>query len=281
MPMDVIEHHAAQLPAIDDRWEPRPYDRAELRDALLEASIAGPQVSHPLDNVLRHIRLLYEGDPDKQFGMTGLAGAVDPRTILELVAGEAGFEPDHAATRGPVPVDPDHVLDRCEAVGERLGFACRRGEAVVLGTGHPVGLAHLYAEVGRELARRGARPLRPSDGETWRDEGHHHWWQIRYLGDVAVLTDKISARHTHSGEPMRRMLEEAVPDLVFADHGFAGSAIEHGVDTVSIADVNDPALVVARAQGRAGAVIVMDDNVQPDTYWSCFQAIVSRLPPRG
>jgi hypothetical protein len=76
---------------------------------------------------------------------------------------------------------------------------------------------------------------------------------------------------------MRRMLAEATPDLVFADHGFAGAAIEAAIETVSIADVNDPALVVAKAQGRAGTVIVMDDNVQPDTYWPCFQAIVSRL----
>ncbi len=276
--MDVIEHHVAQLPATDDRWGPRPYDRDELRLALVEAQIAGPQVSHPLDNVLRHIRELYEGDPDKQFGMSRLAGALSPARILDLVGEEAGFEPDHAATNGPVPVDADHVLDRCEAVGDRLAFACRSGERVVLATGHPVGLAHLYTKVGHELARRGARVIRPADGLTWREEGHHHPWQIRYLDGVAVLTDKISARHTHGGEPMRRMLADEVPDLVFADHGFAGSAIEHGVETVSIADVNDPALIVARAQGRAGVVIVMDDNVQPDTYWPCFQAIVSRLP---
>jgi hypothetical protein len=74
------------------------------------------------------------------------------------------------------------------------------------------------------------------------------------------------------------MLRAAEPDLVFADHGFAGSAIEAGVDTVSIADVNDPALVLARELGRTSDVIVMDDNVQPDAYWPCFQAIVSRLP---
>ena len=279
--MDVIEHHAAQLPAIDDRWEPRAYDRDELREALLAASIAGPQVSHPLDNVLKHIRQLHEGDPDKQFAMTGLAGALSPRKILDLVGAEAGFEPDHTATHGPVPVDPDHVLDRCEAVGDRLALACRRGERVILATGHPVGLAHLYAEVGRELARRGAQPIRPAEGETWRDEGHHHPWQIRYLGWLAVLTDKASARHTHSGDAMNRMLAHEVPDLVFADHGFAGAAIEQGVDTVSIADVNDPALVLAKAQGRTEVVIVMDDNVEPDTYWPCFQAVVSRLPARG
>jgi hypothetical protein len=73
------------------------------------------------------------------------------------------------------------------------------------------------------------------------------------------------------------MLRETRPDLVFADHGFAGAAIERGVDTVSIADVNDPALIVARAQGRTDTVIVMDDHVRPEDYWPCFQAIVAHL----
>ena len=77
---------------------------------------------------------------------------------------------------------------------------------------------------------------------------------------------------------MEMMLEECRPDLVFADHGFAGAAIERGIDTISIADVNDPALLVARSQGRAKTVIVMDDNVQPEAYWPCFQAMAALIP---
>lgn len=276
--MDVIESHTAQLPAIDDRWTPRPYEREELIRGLLDGRMAGPFVSHPLDNVLHNIQVLCEGDPDKQFGLTGLPGGLTPWEILGLVGRAAGFEPDPTATTGPVPVDPALVLEACEAVGERLAFACRRGERVILATGHPVGLAHLYMEVGRLLRAGGVEVLRPSEGITWRDGDRHHVWQLRYLEGVAILTDKISARHTHSGEPMLRMLRESRPDLVFADHGFAGAAIESGVETVSIADVNDPALLVAQALGRTEVVIVMDDNVQPEDYWPCLQAIASRLP---
>lgn len=276
--MDVIGSHAAQLPDLDDRWTPRPYGRSELAHALWRSGIAGPQVSHDLENVLRNIRLMCDGDPDKQFGLSDLVGAFSPREVLELVGREAGFEPDHTATHGPVPVDPDHVLDRCEAVGDRLALACRRGERLILATGHPVGLAHLYIEVGRQLQERGVELLKPYEAVKWREQDRHHVWQVRYLEGVAILTDKISARHTHSGDPMRRMLAQDRPDLVFADHGWAGAAIEAGVETLSIADVNDPALTVAKAQGRTDTVIVMDDNVQPDTYWPCFQAIVARLP---
>jgi hypothetical protein len=275
--MDAIGAHVARLPAIDDRWTPRPVERDRLVLGLLEGRVAFEEVSHPLDNVLRNIRRLVEYDPDKQFGMTGLQ-TFSTSEVLALVGAAAGFEPDPAARTGPVPVDPELVVRACEEVGDRLAEACRRGERVIVATGHPVGLIHLYTAVGRELRARGAVLLTPADGLRWHDPDRDHPWEIRYLEGVAMLTDVASARHTHSGDPMARMLEGARPDLVFADHGFAGAAIERGVETVSIADVNDPALLVARAQGRAGTVIVMDDNVRPEDYWPCFQAIVSRLP---
>ncbi len=275
--MDVIGSHAARLPALDDRWTPGPVAREELLEGLLAGAVAGPELSHPLDNVLRNIRLLHEGDPDKQFGMTGLQ-TLDPDRILGLVGRAAGFEPDPAATTGPVPVDPERVLDACADAGDRFAEAIRRRERVIVATGHPVGLAHLYIEVGRLLRAGGATILEPADGARWHDADRPHPWQIRYLDGVAMLTDEASARHTHSGDAMDRMLDDLTPDLVFADHGFAGAAIEHGVDTVSIADVNDPALLVAQAQGRTRTVIVMDDNVAPQAYWPCFQAIAARLP---
>jgi hypothetical protein len=240
--------------------------------------MAGPEVSHPVDNVLRNIRMLCEGDPDKQFGLAGVDRALTPAQVLELIGVAAGFEPDRAATHGPVPVDPVLVLAACETVGDRLAGSVRRGERVILATGHPVGLAHLYMEVGRLLRAHGVEVIRPYEAVPWKEPGRHHRWEVRYLEEVAMLTDGASMKHTHSGEPMVRMLAESRPDLVFADHGFAGAAIEAGVDTVSIADVNDPALLVAKAQGRTDTVIVMDDNVRPEDYWPCFQAIAARLP---
>jgi len=275
--MDVIGSHAASLPRLDDRWTLRPFGHDELVAGLIEGRVASDQVSHPLDNVLRNIRLLVEGDPDKQFGMTGLQTLSEER-VFELVARASGFEIRPGVRTGPVPVDPELVLRACEDVGARLAEACRRGERVVLATGHPVGLAHLYTAVGRELRARGVRTLEPADRVSWQEPGLHHPWEIRYLDGLALLTDRASARHTHSGEPMERILAAEVPDLVFADHGFAGAAIEHGVETLSIADVNDPALLVAQAQGRTDVVIVMDDNVSPEAYWPCFQTIVARLP---
>lgn len=273
--MDVIGSHAARLPAIDGRWAPGRWDRAELRRALLDGGIAGPQVSHPMDNVLGNIALLCEGDHDKQFGMTGLQ-TFSPEEVYRFVAEASGFAVDPTVRSGPTPVDPDLVLRGCDAYGDRLALAVARRERIVLATGHPVGLAHLYVELGRFLGRLGCEILRPADGVAWKKrDGRLR--RIRYLGDVAVITDRTAPRHTHSGVPMTRVLDVERPDLVLADHGWAGAAIEAGVETVAIADVNDPALIVAKAQGRTDVVLVMDDNVRPEDYWPVFQAIVARL----
>jgi histidinol phosphate phosphatase hisN-like protein len=255
-------------------WRPARYDRQELADALLQGRIAGTVTSHDRHNVRWKVARLVEGDPDLQFGLTGLQGPT-AREVLAMVGDEAGFDADPLLRDDPVPIDPWKVLASLEAAGRRLALAAERGERVIAATGHPVGLILLYMSVGELLLERGAKLLRPLEAVPWREDGKRR--EIRYLHGIAVLNDRASSIHTHRPDAMERMLEEVRPDLVFADHGFAGAAIEAGVETVSIADINDPALVVAKHQGRTEVVVVMDDNVRPEDYWPCFQAIASQF----
>ena len=55
-------------------------------------------------------------------------------------------------------------------------------------------------------------------------------------------------------------------DVVIAGHGMAGAAIERGIQTLSIADVNDPALPLAQLRGRTDAVLPIDDNLAPSVF---------------
>ncbi|MGH2556069.1 MAG: phosphatase [Actinomycetota bacterium] len=256
-----------------DLWEPGSFPRDRLRAAMVHGGVAGVN-SHDRPNVLWKIKRLIEGDATSQFGLSGVSGG-SLQEVLGLVAALSGIDPRPSLRHGLVVVDPDRVIEALEAIGDRLALAAKRGERVLMATGHPTGLPLLYQGAGELVVDGGGKLIRPLEGFTWEEGGRRR--QIRYFQGVAVLTDRASALHTHSATGMERMLEEATPDLVCADHGFAGAAIEAGVDTVSIADVNDPALVVARAQGRAGPVVVMDDNVQPEAYWPCFQVIASRF----
>jgi len=78
--------------------------------------------------------------------------------------------------------------------------------------------------------------------------------------------------HTHSPDPMREVLRALereghdLPDLVVADHGWAGCAGSLGIETVGFADSNDPALFVGEAEGTVQVCVPLDDNVPPHLY---------------
>jgi hypothetical protein len=270
--MDVIEAHVRRLPTLDDRWTPRDVTEAELLVGLLAGEVAGT-AAHPLDNVRNNALMLLEGDSDKEFGMPGVGDGLALEDVLRLVETGAGSPIDRDARFGPVDIRPEPILSACRAAGRRLRLAREQGASVVLATGHPVGLALLYHALDGWLTAGGAQVIRAAHGVHWQEPHLEHGWFIDHWDGMGVLTDGREPRHTHRPEAMERMLEATTPDLVVADHGFAGAAINAGVETLSIADVNDPALLVARSLGRTEHVIVMDDHVDPAAYWPCFQAL--------
>jgi Phosphatase len=272
---DVIEAHVSRLPPIaQDDWTPRVVDRTELERALLAGGVAGT-ATHPIDNVRGNIQKLLDHDPDKEFGLSGLQEGMTLDRVLGLVERAAGAPIDRDARFGPVEIRARPIVDEGVAAGQRLARACATGETIVLATGHPTGLAYLYHELASELARRGAKILILGRGLRWRDPGLDHDWFIDHLDGVAMISDGRAPRHTHKPDAMERMLAEGRPGLVFADHGFAGAAIEAGVETISIADVNDTALLVAKEQGRTEHVLVFDDHVDPNAYWPVFVALTA------
>jgi hypothetical protein len=275
MTSDVIEAHVRRLPAPDpERWRPRPLPRAEIERGLLTGMVAG-WATHPLDNVRANAQMLLDRDPDKEFGLTGLQDGMTLEDVLALVETAAGARIDREARTGPVDIRPGPIVDACLAAGERLREACDRGERVVVATGHPTGLAHLYRALAAWLDAHGADVITPGVGARWREPRLDHDWVVDASAGVLALTDGAEPRHTHWPYAMQRVLDGGRPDLVFADHGFAGAAIEAGVETISIADVNDPALIVAKAQGRTEHVLVMDDHVSPEDYWPVFLALTA------
>jgi hypothetical protein len=275
MSTDVIEAHVRRLPPLDRAsWTPREVPREELERALLTGLVAG-WATHPLDNVRGNAQMLLDHDPDKEFGLTGLQHGFTLDAILDLVETAAGAPIDRDARTGPVEIRPGPILETSAAAGERLQKAVADGERVVLATGHPVGLAYLYHELAAWLRTNGADVRAPAGGARWRERRLDHDWEVIYWDNVAMLSDTREPRHTHWPFAMHRILEAERPELVFADHGFAGAAIEDGIETISIADVNDPALLVAKAQGRTDHVIVFDDHVDPNAYWPVFLALTT------
>ncbi len=247
-------------------------DPAALRAHLVANRIAGDVATTREDNLLKY-GMLAARLPKAMFGLEP-AGRWNLADILALMAERVGVSPDPSHLRGQDRIDPDRTIDALDRMAEHLARAARDRSRVLLATGHPAGLLVVHQAVAAALETAGVTVLTPADGFAW--QSMTRWGKvdrhIRYVSGVAVASDMGNLNHTHSAQPMRGLLAdlqdsgEALPDLVVADHGWAGAAGQAGVTAVGFADCNDPALFVGEAEGLVAVSVPLDDNVPPHLY---------------
>lgn len=252
--------------------------RADLREHLVSARLAGDVATSPHSTVTNAGRLV-AGDEEFTFGLSDWRTATLLEAV-EAVRGMCGGDPGGCEDqRGAGYIDPDLTLAAIETHRSRLAHAAQREARVLLATGHPTGLLPHYAAIARALQAAGCRLLSPlDDAELYRTpEGRKRG--IRFLDGVACVFDGGALLHTHLSRFMEAMLDELgggpdEVDLVVGDHGMAGAAIERGIRTLSIADVNDPALLLAQMRRRTDAVMPIDDNLAPRVFVPVTDAVL-------
>ncbi|MBB6346626.1 phosphatase [Nonomuraea muscovyensis] len=242
--------------------------RDALHEHLIHTRIAG-DVATSRENNLDHYSSLANGDPYYALGLT-FEQPWSFRDVLELMAKSAGVVADPRHRSGQDTIDPERTIAALDAMAGRIAAALSRERPRLLfATGHPTGLLAVHLPLARLAAEHGATLLTPAEGWSYAGSGFGRLRRIRYLYDVAMLDDKGGFVHTHDAAPMERMLDELgdePPDLVIADHGWAGAAGEAGVPTVAFADSNDPGLFLGEAEGKIDVVVPLDDNVLPRYY---------------
>ena len=243
-------------------------DREQLRRHLLATRIAG-DVRTPREDNLRNAARMAQGQPGYDFGLVP-AREWTPDEVLEVMARRCGVRPDPAYVSGPDTIDVDLTLAALDRVRDRVALAARRRERVLLATGHPTGVLVLHLAVAGALRAAGAEVLVPELQWSWPwDEGSGRGVRhVRAIAGVHVLATGGELLHTHAPEPGRALLDALPepPDLVVADHGWAGAAAARGLEVLAYADCNDPALFVGEEEGLALTVVPLDDNVLPHHY---------------
>ena len=249
--------------------------QAHAAAALAAAGVVGPHQSHSRQNNVMKIQALVDGDDESSFGMSGMTH-YSAGEVLGFLAEVTGCSPDIADAEGVDTIDPERTVAAIVAAATRLAGAAERGATLVATTGHPTGLLEHHIRVVDAYRRAGGKVLRPREDEKLAlGRGRS---EVRYVGGVGCLTEGASLRHTHSAAAMEALLEdEPWPDVVIGDHGFAGAAIERGIPTIAVMDINDPALAVTAAEHRDVVVLAMDDNRPPRLYepsWLLFEEIL-------
>jgi len=251
-----------------------PEQRRFLRAHLLESGIAG-ETATTRENTVSNAEKLAAGDPDKHLGI-GARGR-DAQGVMDAVAALCGCSASLDERAGGGVIDPDLILDALDALGDRLARAAETGERMLIATGHPTGLLPMYMGLARALVARGVKLEAPMD-DVRMESPDNHRRRVRYLDGVAVLMGGADLIHTHESWLMDRLLDVIeAPDLVLADHGWAGAAISRGIETACFTDVNDPAIAVAKADGLVRIVVPCDDNLPPVAYEPLRDYLIGRL----
>jgi hypothetical protein len=245
-------------------------DTRSLEEHLRAARIAG-SVGTSRESNLDHARGFAAGDPAYQFGLPPREPWSYER-VVALLADRVGIDPDLGRETGADTIDPARTVEALDRMRARVARAAAGRERVLLATGHPTGMFEVHLGLAYALRAGGATVLTPAAGVVYdvppAYSEQRTRLQLHYLGGVAVCGDLFALRHSHSSVGMDLMLAalEEPPDLVIADHGFAGAAARAGLDVACFADCNDPALVVGEAEGRIRVTVPLDDNVLPHLY---------------
>lgn len=240
--------------------------RAALVDHLVRTRIAG-DVATPRDNNLSHYRKLANGDRHYWLGLELGDRWTDEQDVLAVMAERCGVVDDPGHRSGQDTIDPELTVDALERMAARLRKAVAGKQRVLFATGHPGALIDVHSRTAAALRAAGCEIVRIPDG-VLADEGC-----VVQFADVSLYERGASLWHTHSPAPMAAILDaleregRALPDLVVADHGWAGCAAQRGIDAVGYADCNDPALFLAEAEGTLQVAVPLDDHVVDPRYY--------------
>jgi hypothetical protein len=254
-----------------------------LRAHLVAHRIAGP-VATPRHENLRNIGRMLDDHDEYWFGLRRERDwSADE--VLDVMARRAGVDPDGRRTAGDDVIDPDLTLAQLDRWRARLEQAAAGRERVLLATGHPTGVLALHVHVAAALRRAGCQVLQPDTAWSWPWETQDGWTRkrprhVRCVAGVHVLAAGGELLHTHRPEPGQALLDalDSPPDLVVADHGWAGVSAQAGIDTLALADSNDPALFVAEEEGLPVVTVPLDDNVPPQHYDALADYLLTDLP---
>ncbi|HET7414129.1 MAG TPA: phosphatase [Arthrobacter sp.] len=246
----------------------------QLANYLDSVRITG-HVATPREVNVRHIHRFIDGAEDLGFGVQWRrAWTYDD--VFELMHHRVGTSSDHEHLEGQDTISAQLCVAALDRFADRLSAAVSARQSILFATGHPAGLFPVHTALAAATAAAGCGVVEIPDGIPF-DAG-----DIRQIGRVLMWHQHGSLMHTHSPAPMQLALQQLevdgvpVPDLVVADHGWAGQAAEQGIDTIGFADCNDPGLFVSEAQGQLQVAVPLDDNVAPGLYEPLVKYVLER-----
>ncbi len=267
VPLDAID--LDDFPQISVREE----EAMALDDHIIErrltrSRLAGAELSHSRANNVDAAKRLANSDMYVTFGIRSViefvqSRHVEPQEVLKMIADITKCSQDLDYTEGRGYISPSSTIKGLKAMAGAIKRVAREQGTVVFATGHPGSMIDCYTELAELFRELGGQVMDLAKGQIvqqFEDRDHVH--VADSVNSISFLSDTCAALHSHDSRAMEIMLDDAkkMPDLVIADHGFAGEAINRGIPTVAVMDTNDPGMAVAKQLGANVIIVPMNDN---------------------
>jgi len=255
-------------------------------EEILRSHLAGRHELFGFAETQSLIRRVVAGTPEALLGMDRFSDLTDG--VVEATARHIwGWSARDAAAW----TDPNCTIAGMRAALLRILDVSRRGGLIAFATGRPASLLPLYADLARLAASQGAEifgglefddlkysspeysspeyssPEYSSVASTTFSAAGHPRARLVWQNGVALVE---SGGNLISDAAMRAadalFAGSETPDLVVADRGFAGTAIELGSEVVAFADLDAIALGVAAARGLPVTIVPVQEQRPPHCY---------------
>jgi hypothetical protein len=213
------------------------------------------------------MRRVEHGAPSALCGLPAFPGLTREQ-VAAAVEVVYGWEGDGPRAR----IAPARTVDGFTAAVTRVLEVARGGGRLAFATARPAALLQLQRRLAARAAAEGADVLAGQETAGFGPNGR----RVRWIDHVAVLTDGAALLADDSVEAAEEWLFTlARPDLVVADHSYAGVASASGLEVIAFADLDAVALAVAAWQGRALRIVPLDDRRPPSAYASLLDLLES------
>lgn len=206
--------------------------------------LAGSPTSIPTTLFRDHVGQLARRHPEAVMGINGkyLLHALDAGEIEACCEEVFGID-----TTGPtVQIDPELTEIALSEACASLSDAARHGARIIFASSRPASTLSLFAELARMCADAGAEILDLFANTSEFIADGRRGRRITWIDSVGVLTDGASILATNDA----RVADDLIfhlsrPDIVVADHIFAGAAVTNGYPTLAFTSLESLAVAVA------------------------------------
>ena len=211
---------------------------------IVKMGIAGKKTSISTQVFREAVGQLARRNPESTMGINGkyLIHALDAGSIEDGAAEVFGVD----TSKPIVEIDPELTMIALDEAFEMISEAANQGAKMVFACSRPAATLPMFIELARLAENSGAKILQSFDNTSSFIADGRKGRTISWVGSVGVISDGQSLLATNDAKAADDLLFHLPrPDLVVADHIFAGASLTNGYPTIAFAGLESLAVAIA------------------------------------